>query len=163
MDEIYDPFLNNENYPFVKSSKKMSKELKNALIETSVKKYLKEERNWKKHFNKPFPTFDFPIIGCVSNKRIGSVDIVIDTFSKLYFIEIKGQEFSSEAFWGSLKILGYTASYKINQKGNREIISAIMIPKRYLRMDYMPILYILKLRYIIYDFINGEYEFETYL
>lgn len=125
--------------------------------ETDLKNYLSNENDSDVIWNKHFPSikllaFEHPVLGCISRKMIGVVDIFCHKGIKgqKYFIEMKHSANDTTDFWDSFKVLAYVKSQNM-YFFNEDIKPAIMVRKSVLKYDFRAILGALSISWIAYN------------
>lgn len=106
-------------------------------------------KNFEYYFpNADLITTEFPILGCVTRTRIGSVDFAFRTGkNRTYLVEAKNGSHSSSDVWGAMKVLGYSKSMSLTN-ANQTYCPVILVPQEALRYDFLPVLYHLRCGYI---------------
>ena len=123
--------------------------------------------------NKYFPLFkliqfQFPVIGCITGRRIVIADIAFKKCDYNYLVEIKfNDEMGNGDFWSSLKVIGYTKSMNLTMLKNSQrkgfYKPVIMINKDLITYDILPILYHLKCGYISFEIKDNFVNFDINL
>jgi hypothetical protein len=140
----------------------------NITNEMELMAHLKE--NWKKYSLSKFHkvSFDCAVYGCISDKRIGLIDIILYNKKSIFVGEVKFTGFSSTNLWESLKILGYSCAlnlyhFKKNRNSPNFYHPFVMVPKENITYDFLPILYHLKCGYITFDIKDDWIDFDINL
>lgn len=128
---------------------------------------LKNERNLKgylkKHWKKLFPQFklidfEYGLHGIKTAEYLGLIDIVMKRGKTHYVVEIKHSPANGISnFWDALKVIGYATAYRLEHAVRT--IPLVMLDKKYLNIDTLLILSVLKIGYITF-FTNDKYEYE---
>jgi len=132
--------------------------------ETDIINYLKEQKNWKKHFPKyKIIGFEQYILGFLSRKIIGKVDIVFRARNKKYFAEVKyDKKQNISDFWTALKVIGYVEAYKLFSF-NRDVEPLIIVNKEVLTQECKTILYSLRISWIVFEISENKIKFDIQL
>lgn len=146
--------------------KRFVETLKHRHLSTNTERWLKV--HLKRNFKTIFPDFKLvgfeqSVYGVFSHDSIGLVDIIIKKGNKYLIVEVKHDDNNCISnFWSSLKVLGYAEAFRIYRNLNHNaVVPVVMVDKKFITTDTLPILHKYKLGYIaFYRNENHEYEFE---
>lgn len=115
------------------------------------------------HWKQIFPNFYLiesrpSIYGFLSNKRIGYADFLFRKGKSLYIAELKFGWATSEDFWGSFKVLGYAKATELTL--HQKVYPVVMLQKDIITEELLTLLYIMKIRYILFSKDKEGYFFE---
>ena len=129
--------------------------------EVDVIKYLK--KNWDSVFpNFRNVQFETSVVGWHSDKTIGHVDITFSYRGSRYACEAKFTSASAVGdLWDSTKVLAYCAALKI--KTGQSYKPCVLLPKKTITTDTLPILGKLNLNYIVFTRDDNGIMFEYLL
>ena len=128
--------------------------------ETDLMKYLKGDDSdtvWNQHFpGIRLLAFEHPVLGCISRRRIGAIDIFCQKNDKgqKYFIEVKHSTNTNGDFWDSFKVIAYVKSQNM-YFFNEDIKPAIMVKKNILKYDFRAVLGALNISWVAYN-LDGD-------
>lgn len=132
----------------------------NIITERYIETYL--EKHWKEIFpNFKLISFQFPIYGCYSQRKIGIADVAFKK-GKTYFIgELKWSGQDSEDVWGSFKAIGYAKMFGLQIK--QPVRPVAIFRKELMSNDMRTLFYKIKLDYMLISRDNEgflvEYDF----
>ena len=92
-----------------------------------------------------------------TGRFIGVIDYIFKYRQTIYICEAKCYSLNKrQSFWNSLKVLGYTAYY--NWSNNTKYEPALLLPKKYLRLEHFIVANKLKIKIFGYTKIKeGDY------